>query len=416
MSKVREWLNGWLPTEAWTELLVKTGTYLLGLVVAVAVYKGVLLIIENVVIKLASRTRATWGDALVKTRILHRLAHFAPIVVLNALGSALFAQGTTEFMVAKVFVHLYLIVVSTGAIIAVLDLLCHSALQTRWGTEFPAKGLAQAAKLVVILVALILTMSILLNKSPTYLLSGLGALTAILMLVFKDAILGFTAGIMLSANRMVCIGDWIEMPSADADGFVIDVSLTTVKVQNWDKTITSIPAYDLVSKAFRNWRGMFDSGGRRIKRAMCIDMQTVRFADEAMLARWRKIELLRPYLTKKMAEIEQSNIREGLDPAVLGKGRRLTNLGTFRAYCVAYLNHHPDIHQGMLMIVRQLAPTAEGIPLEIYSFTSNTAWVRYEDIQSDIFDHLLAVIDEFGLAVYQRSSDASTRPSSGPSK
>ena len=405
-----KWLAGWLPTDIWTELLVKTGLYLLGLVLAAAVYKGMLLIIEKTMVKLASRTKAKWDDAVVNTRILHRLAHFAPIIMLNALGGALFAQGSTAFMVTKVFVHLYLIIVSTGVIIAVLDLLCNSALKTRWGTEFPAKGVAQAVKLVVILVALILTLSLLLNKSPAYLLSGLGALTAILMLVFKDAILGFTAGIMLAANRMVCIGDWIEMESADADGFVIDVSLTTVKVQNWDKTITSIPAYDLVSKAFRNWRGMFDSGGRRIKRAVCIDMQTVRFADEAMLARWRKIKLLRPYLTKKLAEIEQSNSREGQDLAVLGNGRRLTNLGTFRAYCVAYLKHHPDIHQGMLMIVRQLAPTAQGIPLEIYSFTSNTAWVRYEDIQSDIFDHLFAVIGEFGLAVYQRSSDASTRP------
>ena len=410
MSKSTEWLNGWLPTEVWTELLVKTGAYLLGVVLAVVVYKGVLLVIEKALAKITARTKAKWDDALVNTRILHRLAHFAPIVMLNTLGGGLFAQGTIEFTVAKVFVHLYLIVVSAGTIIAVLDLLCHSALQTRWGTEFPAKGLAQAAKLIVIIVALILTLSLLLNKSPTYLLSGLGALTAILMLVFKDAILGFTAGIMLSANRMVCIGDWIEMQSADADGFVIDVSLTTVKVQNWDKTITSIPAYDLVSKAFKNWRGMFDSGGRRIKRAIDIDMQTVRFADEEMLARWRKIELLRPYLAEKQAEIEQSNSREGQDLSVLGNGRRLTNLGTFRAYCVAYLKHHPEIHQGMLMIVRQLAPTAQGVPLEIYTFTSNTAWVRYEGIQSDIFDHLLAVIGEFGLAVYQRSSDASTRP------
>lgn len=410
MSKVIEWLAGWLPTDVWMELLVKAGIYLLGLVVAAAVYKGVLLVIEKTMVKIASRTKAKWDDAVVSTRILHRLAHFAPIIVLNTFGEALFAEGSTAFVITKVFVHLYLIIVSTGVIIAVLDLLCNSALQTRWGTEFPAKGVAQAIKLVVILVALILTLSLLLNKSPAYLLSGLGALTAILMLVFKDAILGFTAGIMLSANRMVCIGDWIEMQSAEADGFVIDVSLTTVKVQNWDKTITSIPAYDLVSKAFRNWRGMFDSGGRRIKRAMYIDMQTVRFADEAMLARWRRIELLRPYLTKKLAEIEQCNTREGGDPAVLGNGRRLTNLGTFRAYCVAYLNHHPDIHKGMLMIVRQLAPTAQGIPLEIYSFTNNTAWVRYEDIQSDIFDHLLAVIGEFGLTVYQRSSDASTRP------
>jgi miniconductance mechanosensitive channel len=408
------WLGGWLqksgmPAEVSAEL-VQAGVCVLGLALAVAAYKGVLLVIARAAVRMAARTKTKWDDAVIETQLLHRLAHFAPLIVINAFGGMFFVPGSEGFAVVKGFAHLYLIVVSVGVAISVLDFLCHGVLQTRWGAEFPVKGLAQAFKLAALLVAAIQALSVLLGKSPAYLLSGIGALTAILMLVFKDAILGLTAGIMLSANRMVCIGDWIEMPSAGADGSVVDVSLTTVKVQNWDLTITSIPAYSLVSSSFKNWRGMSEAGGRRIKRAVFIDMQTVRFADEGMLARWRKIGLLRPYLTDKLAEIERSNKTGGLDPAVLGNGRRLTNLGTFRAYCVAYLRRHAQIHQGMTLIVRQLAPTEHGMPLEIYAFTNDTDWVRYEGIQSDIFDHLLSVIGEFGLAVYQRSSDAETRP------
>jgi miniconductance mechanosensitive channel len=243
-----------------------------------------------------------------------------------------------------------------------------------------------------------------LDKSPVYLLSGVGALTAVLLLVFKDAILGFVAGIMISVNEMVRIGDWIEVPKAGADGDVIDVSLTTVKVQNWDKTITTIPTYDLISGSFKNWRGMSDSGGRRIKRAIQIDMRSVRFADEALMAHWQKIDLLRTYLAEKQREIDMDNGRRGTDLAILGNGRRITNLGTFRAYCIAYLKAHPKIHQDMTFLVRQLAPTEHGLPLEIYVFTNDIRWPAYESIQADIFDHLLAVIGEFQLGVFQQPS------------
>jgi miniconductance mechanosensitive channel len=251
---------------------------------------------------------------------------------------------------------------------------------------------------------LVLVLSTLLDKSPIYLLSGLGALTAVLLLVFRDAILGFVAGIMISVNQLARIGDWIEMPKAGADGDVIDISLTTVKVQNWDKTITTIPAYDLISSSFKNWRGMSESGGRRIKRALPIDMRSVRFADEEMVERWSRMDLLRDYLDGKQREIEEENTARGTDLSVLGNGRRMTNLGTFRAYCIAYLRNHPRIHQKMTFLVRQLAPTDRGMPLEIYVFTNDIRWAAYEAIQSDVFDHLLAVIEEFDLRVFQAPS------------
>ena len=232
----------------------------------------------------------------------------------------------------------------------------------------------------------------------------MGALTAVLLLVFRDAILGFVAGIMISVNNIVRVGDWIEMSKAGADGDVIDVSLTTVKVQNWDKTITTIPTYDLISDSFRNWRGMKDSGGRRIKRPLYLDVQSIRFADEELIKRWEKIDLLKDYLKKKREEIQKANEERGTDLTILGNGRRITNAGTFRAYCVAYLKAHPQIHQDMTFLVRQLAPTEHGLPIEIYVFSKDQVWANYEAIQADIFDHLLSVIGEFDLHIFQKPS------------
>ena len=270
----------------------------------------------------------------------------------------------------------------------------------------PIKGFIQAVKLVAVIVSLILILAILLDKTPVYLFSGLGALTAVLMFVFKDAILGFVAGIQISANQMVRVGDWIEMPSAGTDGDVIDVSLTTVKVQNWDKTISTIPTYDLISKSFRNWRGMSDSGGRRIKRSIYFDVTSIGFANEEQLAAWSKINHVREHLAKKREEITKDNEKLGDDASVLGNGRRLTNIGTFRAYCVSYLKTHPHIAQDKTQLVRQLQPTEHGLPLEIYVFVNNTVWAFYEGVQSDIFDHMLSVAKVFDLKVFQQPSGA----------
>ncbi|MET0263633.1 MAG: mechanosensitive ion channel domain-containing protein, partial [Rariglobus sp.] len=272
------------------------------------------------------------------------------------------------------------------------------------GAHIPVKGFTQAIMLIASIIVGVFILAQLMGKSPVYFLSGIGALTAIIILIFKDAILGFVAGIQISVNQMVRVGDWIEMPKNGADGFVIDVSLTTVKVSNWDKTITTIPTYSLISDSFKNWRGMFESGGRRIKRSLLIDMQTAGFATEEQLAHWKKFRLLRPYLDGKLAEIADENSQRGEDLGVLGNGRRLTNIGTFRAYCIAYLKAHPGIHQDMTFLVRQLQPTENGVPIEIYVFTKDTRWAFHEGVQADIFDHLLAVIDQFGLRVFQTPS------------
>ena len=376
---------------------------------AYIVFKVVNATVVRVAHALLKKGAARWGVLYGEERLISRLSHLAPALVVSTLNRAVFGGMTVAEKYVEGFVNLYLIAIAVGVVTAALDLLHVVAQRIDWLSTMPLKGMEQAVKLVVILVAGILALSVLFGESPVYFLSGIGALAAVLMLVFKDAILGFTGGIMLAANQMVRVGDWIEMPSAGADGDVVDVSLTTVKVQNWDKTIVTIPAYSLASGSFKNWRGMSESGGRRIKRAINIDMKTVRFADEKMLERWRRIDLLKAYLAAKQRQIDEENNRPGCDLTVPGNMRRLTNLGTFRAYCEAYLRAHASIHQGMTLIVRQLQPEELGVPLELYAFTSDIRWVQYEGIQSDIFDHLLAIIGEFDLAVYQNPSSEDVR-------
>ncbi|MGB7453231.1 MAG: mechanosensitive ion channel domain-containing protein, partial [Lysobacterales bacterium] len=239
--------------------------------------------------------------------------------------------------------------------------------------------------------------------------SGIGALTAVLMLIFRDAILGFVAGIQLAANKMISNGDWIEMPKYGADGDVMEVTLTTVKVQNWDKTITTIPTYALISESFKNWRGMQDSGGRRIKRSINIDMNSIRFCNEEMLNRFGKIQYISEYIDTKKHELEAFNKATKVDNASLANGRRMTNVGTFRAYVEAYLQNHPMINLQMTFLVRQLQPTEYGLPIEIYVFSKDQVWANYETIQADIFDHILAVIPEFDLRVYQNPTGSDFR-------
>jgi len=245
-----------------------------------------------------------------------------------------------------------------------------------------------------------------LNKTPIFLLSGVGALAAVMMLIFRDSILGFVAGIQLAANKMVAVGDWIEMPKYGADGDVLEVALTTVKVQNWDKTITTIPTYALISESFKNWRGMAESGGRRIKRSVSLDMSSIKFCDEEMLDRYRKIQYISEYIETKKIELEKFNQATEVDHASLANGRRMTNIGTFRAYVQAYLRNHPEINKDMTFLIRQLPPSENGLPIEIYVFSKDKVWANYEAIQADIFDHILAVVPEFDLRVYQNPTGA----------
>ncbi|WP_296722670.1 mechanosensitive ion channel family protein [Erythrobacter sp.] len=268
----------------------------------------------------------------------------------------------------------------------------------------PIKGYLQVVKIIVLCGAALIVISILIDQSPLLLLSGLGAITAVLLLVFKDTILSLVASVQLSTNDMLRVGDWIDMPSMDADGDVIDISLHTVKVQNFDKTITTIPTHLLVSDSYRNWRGMKDAGARRIKRALPIDQSTIRFLTDDEVAALHRFRLLRPYLAEKRAEIAEWNTREILGEENPINRRRLTNLGTFRAYALAYLSHHPRVSDGFTVMVRQLEPSAQGLPMELYCFADTTVWAEYEGVQSDIFDHILSILPEFHLRLFQEPS------------
>jgi len=363
--------------------------------------------ITSVIHPLIHKSGAKWDDKLAEHRVLIRLSHIVPAAIIHILTPTLFAGHPQIIALCQAVVNTYLIVIVLFIIDGALNF-CRSIWdQLPVGRRFPAKSFIQAAKLVINLVGCIFILSVILGKSPLVFFSGLGAITAILLLIFKDAILGLVAGFQLSVNNMVMVGDWIEMPGRGADGEVTDVSLTTVKVQNWDKTITTVPTYALISDSFKNWRGMSESGGRRIKRSLNIDLRTIQFADETLLERFKGIRILRPYLEEKLKDIQTYNADVDNDLSELINGRRLTNVGTFRAYCVAYLRNHPKIHQSdMTLIVRQLAPTQTGLPIELYAFANDTAWSNFEDIQGDIFDHLLSILPEFQLSAFQSPSGA----------
>ena len=353
------------------------------------------------VVGLAERTDTGWDDALAERRVFHRLAHIAPALVLYAFAPAVLSGATSASAFVQSGCLLYMILVAVSVLDGVLNAAVDLVRTTKFAERLPLTTFAQVAKLVLYFLAAIAVVSIVIGESPALLFSGLGAMTAVLMLIFKDPILGFVGGIQLSANQMVRRGDWIEMPKYGADGDVLEVALTTVKVQNFDKTVTTIPTYALISESFKNWRGMAESEGRRIKRAINIDLYSIRFCDDEMLARLSRVHYMAEYLAAKRQEIDDWNQRQGEGPATALHPRRLTNIGTFRAYVVAYLRNHPGIHQKMTFLVRQLAPTPHGVPIEIYVFSRDQNWVSYEDIQSDIFDHLLAVLPQFDLRPYQ---------------
>ncbi|NCG08267.1 MAG: mechanosensitive ion channel [Verrucomicrobia bacterium] len=347
------------------------------------------------------RSKTQWDDMLIEHKVLLRGSHLASAIILHLLAPAIFLNSPQLAAFLKVLVNAYFIVILLLVIDGVLNYLRQAWESASIGKRYPAKSFIQAAKLVINLIGLIFILAALLNKSPVVFFSGLGAITAILLLIFKDAILGLVAGFQLSVNNMVMVGDWIEMPNRGADGDVIDVSLTTVKVQNWDKTITTIPTYVLISESFKNWRGMTESGARRIKRAIHIDLNSIQFLDSELLQRLQKINLLRDYFDGKLADLTNHNTTAQVDPSDSLNARRLTNIGTFRAYCLAYIRQHAKIRQDMTLMVRQLPPTETGLPLEIYAFSNDTAWVNYEGLQGDFFDHLISVLPEFNLQAYQ---------------
>ncbi len=355
------------------------------------------------------RTATRWDDALFKYGTFRWLARSVPALLVQ-YGIVL-VPGVpvgTEALVGNLMTALLVFFV-VMAISAALSAAEDMYRQTPRGQQRSIKGMVQLIKLGLFVAAALIIIAAVTGKHIGLLLSGLGAMSAVLMLIFKDTILGFVAGVQLSSNDMLRVGDWIEMPQLNADGDVIDIALHTVKVRNWDKTITSIPSWRLISDSYRNWRGMQETGGRRIKRALQIDAASVHFLDEAELRRLSSLRLLADYLPTKERDVTQWNQALGDAAAVPANRRRLTNLGTFRAYVQAYLDGHPQIHHGLSCMVRQLASGAQGIPLELYCFTATVQWAEYEGIQADIFDHLFALLPEFGLALYQQPSGQDVR-------
>ncbi|PZN29951.1 MAG: mechanosensitive ion channel protein MscS [Proteobacteria bacterium] len=360
-----------------------------------------------------------WDDALLGPGVIARLAHVIPALVVYY--GVTFVSGLPEGVVvvvrsvASAYVVLTL-ALALGNLINAVNRIYEQRNPERARAR-PIKGYLQLVKIVIFLVAAIMVIAALFNRDPLLLLSGLGAMTAVLMLVFKDTLLSLVASVQLSTHDMLRVGDWISMPQLNADGFVTDISLHTVKVQNWDKTITTIPTWRLISESYKNWRGMFESGGRQIQRSLYIDQTSVRFLTDTERERLRRFVLIRDYLDRKDAEIEAHNerlIAQGADPV---NARRVTNIGTFRAYVQAYIEAHPGIHTEMFRLVRQRQPGPTGLPLEIYCYTAKTAWADYEGIQADIFDHLYAILPEFGLRVFQQPSGADvTRALSGRSE
>ncbi len=348
---------------------------------------------------IVAKTKSDWDDTLLKYNFFGELAHLSPIAVLYLLVPFIFEEGSKLIF--------YIQTVLTICMFVILVLLLESLLNTfqdiynsfNIAQQVPIKSFIQVAKLFNYFFGGIFIISLIINKTPLFLISGLGAMTAVLLFIFKDAILGLVAGIQLTANKMMRIGDWIEIPKYGADGDVLEVGLTTVKIQNFDRTITMVPTYALISESFKNWRGMKESGGRRIKRAIHIDINTIKFCSEEMINRFEEIQYIAQYVQTKKHELGNFNKK------VVGENqsnyRRLTNIGILRAYLDSYLRNHPLIHPDMTFLIRQLKPTHSGLPIEIYVFSTDNDWVNYEAIQSDIFDHVLAIVPEFDLRLFQ---------------
>jgi miniconductance mechanosensitive channel len=357
---------------------------------------------------LAAKSSVQWDDRLVDAKLFIRLAHLAPaLIVYYGVDWIPELNESISTLIRRLSVCAIALVValSISAILGAIDKIYAGLTAYR---SRPIKGYLQLVKLIVGVVTAVIIVATLFDKSPLIFLSGLGAMTAVLMLVFKDTILSLVASVQLTGNDMIQVGDWVEIPKYGADGDVVDIALHTVKVQNWDKTITTIPTHKLIEDSFKNWRGMSLAGGRRIKRSIFIDVNTIRFLESDDVENFEKYALLQGYVEEKRQEIESYNA-SGRDRAINANIRRLTNVGTFRAYIYKYLKNHPQIHKNMTLLVRQLDPTPQGLPIEIYCFTTTTEWNAYEDIQSDLMDHLFALAPDFGLRIFQNPSGQDIR-------
>ncbi|HHU72130.1 MAG TPA: mechanosensitive ion channel [Clostridiales bacterium] len=377
---------------------VLTALFLIGLCLLINLF------VKKIVLKIISKyiinNRFKWDDVIIKHKLLERIVNVIPGIIVYNFAPYFYNYDELVRKGATIYIIIIIMLIINEFLNVINDIYRSFPISK----VRPITGLLQVVKIVVYIIIGILIIADLMGKDPLVLLGGIGAFAAVFSFVFKDAILGFIAGIQLTSNDMLRIGDWIDMSKYGADGDVVDITLTTVVVQNFDKTIVTIPAYALISDSFKNWRGMKEFGGRRIKRAIYIDVNSISFCTHEMIEKFKKIDLLKDYLADKEYEIENYNKEKSLDEMLQINGRHLTNIGTFRAYVMNYIKNHPGLLTDRLLIVRQLAPEDKGLPIEIYGFTATTDWVQYEDIQSDIFDHVLAVVGEFGLRVFQKPS------------
>ena len=410
LKNIDELLVSWGTAPSLADMLDQFIAFALVLIVAFLADVLCRNILLKVVAHLIRKTKATWDDIVFDRKVLIHLSRMVAPVIIYIFIPVAFAETSSSTLgfIQRVCL-IYILITFLSFINSFMKAVYSVYSEKEQLRDRPLKGMLQTVQVILWFVGAIIVVSILIDKSPLSLLAGLGASAAILMLVFKDSIMGFVSGVQLSANDMLKVGDWIAMPKYGADGTVIEVTLNTVKVRNWDNTITTIPPYLLVSDSFQNWRGMRESGGRRVKRSINIDMNSVSFCTPEMLAKFRKISLLTDYIDEKEKELNAYNEAHRIDDSIRVNGRRQTNIGVFRAYLVNYLKSLPEVSKELTCMVRQLQPTETGIPIELYFFSSVKDWVPYEGIQSDVFDHVLAVIPEFGLSVFQNVSGSDLR-------
>ena len=396
-EKISEIFTGWGIGDPYNEWLSFISLILIIAVICLIIN----LITKKLILRILGRyirgNRFKWDNTLLDRKVFSRFANIIPVVVVYLFAPVFPEQKEIIQKTAVMIIYVIMILVINALINSADDIYrTYDISRNR-----PIKGYLQVLKIIVFIVGIIVIIASMIGKSPLILLGGLGAASAILLVIFRDSLLGLVAGVLINSNDMLRIGDWIEMPKYGADGDVTDITLHTVKVENFDKTITTIPSYALISDSFRNWRGMTEAGGRRIKRSIYIDQTSIDFCSDELIEKFEKMHYLTEYIQKKKAEIEGYNQTHGIDSSQPVNGRRMTNIGTFRAYIQNYLKNHPKVHSGLIQMVRQLPPGEHGLPVEIYVFTNDTAWVNYESIQADIFDHILAVIPYFGLRVFQ---------------
>ncbi len=402
---VKEWLSVFNLSnsqEIWLRMLILVAIATILAIIADYLTKKILL---NTLSRIIKKSKTKWDDILLEKRVFNRLAHLAPAFVIYVFAEVMFSDF--HDIIAQVLMSLievYIIILIVQAINSLLNGAKEIYDSLPISRNRPITGYIQLIKILLYFIAGIIILSVVLNIKIMVFITGLGAVAAILLLIFKDTILGFVASIQLSENDMVKPGDWISMPKFEADGTVLEVTLNTVKVQNWNKTISTIPTYALVSESFQNWKGMEKSGGRRIKRSLLIDMKSIKFCDEKMLNKLEQIKLLSDYIKDKRKVIDNAESLDNNPEIIKANKRLLTNIGTFRKYIEYYLHNNPKIHEDMTFLVRQLQPTEKGLPIEIYVFSTDQDWVKYEAVQSDIFDHLLAIISEFDLRIFQNPS------------